>query len=128
MTRLRRLVVAAGFCAVYGLVSASASLMPVSSAGLGAGDGIVSPCGTGGVTVSYTSAFDATVADYRTTAVTVAGLAPACVGQSLKVTVRAATGASLFQGSATVAGSSATIAATPFTSSAVAGWAVTVTG
>ena len=131
MTRYRAAVVALGLCAAFGLSSASASLMPVASRRLAAGSGAVPRCDVDGVTVSYTNAFDTVAADYRTTAVTVANINTACAGMVLKVTVRAATGVSLFGGSATVPAAPATsltISTPPLTSSSVGGWAVAVTG
>lgn len=130
MKCVRRLLIGVGLCAVLGVSGASASHLPVTAApAVGAGDGTVSSCDVDGVTVSYTSAFDTTMADYRTSAVVISGVDTPCAGHVLKVTVQDATGAALFEGSATVSGTSVTVsAATPFKSSAVAGWAVTVTG
>lgn len=111
-----------------GVMSAAASLLPVTSARLASGDGAVPSCDPDGVDVSYTSAFDTAVADYRTTAVTVSGIHADCAGRALNVTVRAAGGAALWVGAGTVAGTSMTLSATPIRSSAIAGWAVSITG
>jgi hypothetical protein len=131
MRRFGWLVAVVGLCAVLGLSSASASLMPLASGPLAAGDGTVAPCDADGVTVTYTSSFNTTTADYLTTGVTVANISTGCAGLALKVTVKSSTGASLFEGSATVPvapATSITIAVPSVRSSTIAGWAVVVTG
>ena len=131
MSAIRRLAVALPLTAGFGLVTAHAALLPVSSARVGAGEGIVAACDTDGVSVAYTNVFDTTIADYRTTGVTVSGLAAACTGRVLSVTIRSSVDASLWQGSATVAASSVamSVPSVPLVrSAAIAGWAVTVTG
>lgn len=129
MIRIRRLLLAGCACACWGVTAAAASLLPVSSAKLAAGAATATPCDTTGVSVSYSNSYDTTVADYRTTAVSVSNLDPDCIGRTLSVTVRAANGAALWQASATVTSSAQTLTgATPFQSSAVAGWAVSITG
>ena len=131
MKRFGWLVAALAICAALGLTTASASLTPLASAPVGAGGITVAPCDPDGVTVSYTSSFDTTTADYLTTGVTVAGISTGCAGLALKVTVKSATGASLTQGSATVPAAPATsiaFAVAPVRSSTIAGWAVVVTG
>jgi hypothetical protein len=124
-------IAAVGVCVALGLSTAAASLTPLASGPLAAGVGVVASCDVDGVTVSYTSSFDTTMADYRTTAVTVANISTTCAGRALKVTIKGATGASLFQGSATVPAAPATsiaFAVPPMRSSTIAGWAVVVTG
>jgi hypothetical protein len=131
MKRFGCLLAVVGLCVVLGLSSASASLLPLASGPLGAGDSIVASCDVDGLTVSYTSSFDTTMADYRTTGVTVANISTACAGLVLKVTIKGSTGASLYQGSATVPAAPATsiaFAVPPMRSSTIAGWAVVVTG
>ncbi|MCU1353679.1 MAG: hypothetical protein JWM05_2888 [Acidimicrobiales bacterium] len=129
MNRLRRVIVAAAACALLGMSAASASMLQLTSRAVGAGEGTVVTCDTDGVTITYTSAFDTTVADYRTTAATVSGIAAGCSGRTLNLTVRGATGTSLWQTTATVSGTSMNlVASTALQSSAIAGWAVSVTG
>jgi hypothetical protein len=131
MKRFGCLLAVAGLCVVLGLSTAAASLTPLASAPVAAGGSVVAACDPDGVTVSYTSSFDTTMADYRTTGVTVANISTGCAGQALKVTIKGSTGASLFQASATVPPAPATsiaIAVPPIRSSTIAGWAVVVTG
>lgn len=128
MKLARRIVVACCGTALFGVMVASASLMPVSSARVGAGDSPVAACDTDGVSAAYTNAFNPTVGDYETTAITVSGIAPSCVGRSGRLTVRGAGGLALWQASAAITGTSITVATTPIRSSAIAGWAVSITG
>ena len=129
MKLLRRLTVAAGACALLGVAAASASVIPFASAALGAGDGTVAACDTDGVAIAFTSAFDTTAADYRTSAVTVSGIATGCAGKTLSLTVTSGTGTALWQTTAAVTATSLTLnPPTPLQSSAIAGWAVSITG
>jgi hypothetical protein len=85
-----------------GVFAMAASLGGITSAKLGADDAVVASCDTDGVTTSYTSAWDATDKRYETTSVVVGGVAAACVGQTMKVTLVDSTGASLGEGTASV--------------------------
>jgi hypothetical protein len=107
---VRRLLIAttAGLT-VFGATFAAATNLTVAAAPVGAGAGSVSSCDTDGVTTSYTTGFDAT-AGYTVTAVAVAGIAAACNGQSVRVTLVNGSGASVGTGNAvTISGTSASV-------------------
>jgi hypothetical protein len=95
--------------AIFGTVYAmAASLGGVTSHAVGADNTIVASCDTDGVTTSYTTGWDATDKRYEITAVTVGGVADACDGQTLKVTLADASGASLSEGTLSIPSSAAT--------------------
>jgi hypothetical protein len=111
--RRKRMVVAilAG-AAALGVVGASAaSLGGITSNSLGADTAVVGSCDSDGVTLAYTNAYDATLGRYQTTSVGVSGIAAACAGNSLALTLKDATGVSLGSGTvASISGTTATIA------------------
>lgn len=105
--------------------SASAATLPLTGGRVGAGDAVVGQCDTDGVTVAYTTAWSTTLANYRLSNVTVSAIAAGCNGRTLRITVKSATGTSLWNGSGTVAGTSAGFAVPGNVAAAsVAGWAV----
>src|SRR6185369_535442 len=70
----KRLTIALGGAAALGLaVASAASLGPLSSKSLGAGDTIVQSYDKDGLAVDYTNAYDNATGKYRTTAVTITG-------------------------------------------------------
>lgn len=94
---------------VFGAVSAmAASLGGISSANLGADDAAVASCDTDGVTTTYASGWDTTDERYEVSSVTVGGVADACDGATVKVTLVAKTGASLGEGMLSIPASVAT--------------------
>ena len=96
--------VAVGFCS---LASASA-LQGVSSTPAGNGSSPVAACDTNGVTVSYTTSGG------NVTSVGVGGIALACNGASLRVTVVDSSRTSVASGGpVTVSGSAATVSVSP---------------
>ena len=102
---MRKLIIKAlAGITVFGAVVASASTLGgLTPDKLGAEDAVVAACDTNGVTASYTSAWDTTDKRYEVTNVTVKGVADACDGQSLKVTLGDSTGVSLGEGTLTIA-------------------------
>jgi len=132
ISTIRRVALAgvAGITVAGGVVVASATTIGgVGSAGLAAGNTVVAACDSDGVTIAYTNAYDATSQSYRTTAATVSGIAPACVGQTLGITLSGAAGASLASASGTVAGTSlALLLPTSAAADAVQGAAVVISG
>lgn len=128
MKRAPRLVVGLIMSVGFGAVAAHAAVLPVSTARVGTGDGAVSGCDPDGVSVAYTDVFDTSAADYRTTSVTVSGIAGSCAGRSLAITIRADTGAALWQGTTTVTSASASLSVPSLPSASIAGWAATLTG
>lgn len=132
LSKVRRLALAGGAAVLVGggvVVASAASIGGVTTTGLAAGNTVVAACDTDGVAIAYTNAYDATTQIYRTTAVTVSGIAPACAGQTLGVTVSGASGASLAAATGTVSGTSVSLT---FPSSAAAdavqGAAVVISG
>ena len=97
--------------AALGVVGASAaSLGGITSNGLGADTAVVGSCDTDGVTLAYTNAYDATLGRYQTTSVVVSGIAAACAGKSLSLTLKDSGGVSLGAGTvASIVGTSATV-------------------
>jgi hypothetical protein len=132
ISTVRRVVLAgvAGITVTGGVVVASASTIGgVGSGGLAAGNTVVAACDSDGVSIAYTNAYDATTQSYRTTAVTVSGIAAPCVGQTLGITLSGAAGAALASASGTVAGTSlALLLPSSAAADAVQGAAVVITG
>ena len=97
--------------AALGVVGASAaSLGGITSNSLGADTAVVGSCDTDGVTLTYTNAYDATLGRYQTTSVGVTGIAAACAGKSLSLTLKDSGGVSLGAGTvASIVGTSATV-------------------
>lgn len=88
---------------VFGAVVASASTLGgITPDKLAAQDAVVAACDTTGVTTSHTSAWDSTDKRYEVTSVTVKGVADACDGQTLKVTLADSAGVSLVEGTLTI--------------------------
>jgi hypothetical protein len=87
---------------VGGGVLASAASLSVTGNTLGAGTVVIASCDTDGVTLKYTHSYlagtGAGQGQYRTSAVAVTGVATACVGKSISVTLKDSTGASLGNG------------------------------
>lgn len=126
---------------VGGGVLASAASLGVTGNTLGAGTVVIASCDIDGVTLKYTHLYVAGVpainpGSYRTSGVTISGIAPACVGKRLDITLKDSLGAPLATGfvasiaAATLvtADSTATVTfATPFAdASAVVGAAVVI--
>jgi hypothetical protein len=126
--RRTTLKVLAALTVFGGVFAMAASLGGISSAKLGADDTVVASCDTDGVTTSYTSAWDATDKRYETTTVAVGGVAAACVGQTMKVTLVDSTGAALGEGTAslTPAGPTTVTPTSPPASKSVVGVHVTI--
>jgi hypothetical protein len=120
--------------AAFGLVgAAAASLGGLGGQKLGADDTVVASCDTDGVTLAYTTAYDATSGVYRVSAVTVSGINTACNTENMSVTLKDSTGASLGTGTAvvnvSVAPFSQTVTIAPTAAAkSVVGAAVVITG
>ncbi|MCU1398590.1 MAG: hypothetical protein JWN62_1699 [Acidimicrobiales bacterium] len=114
----------------FGVAGASAaSLGGLTAQQIGADNGAVASCDTDGVTLAYTSAYDATTGVYRITTVTVSGLNVACNAKTLNVTLTDASNASIGTGSATIASTSQAVTMSPTASAKlVVGAALLVTG
>ena len=110
---------------------AALGVVGASAASLGADAAVVGSCQTTGVTLAYTNVYDATAGFYRTTTVTVSGIAAACAGKALALTLKDATGVSLANGTvASIVGTSAAVAmsGTGANANAVVGAAAVISG
>lgn len=87
MSKQLKLALGAGVLATAAVLASAASLGTVTSTNLGAGNTVVASCDTDGVAVDYTTAYDAATATYRVSHVTLSGVAAACNGQDVNITV-----------------------------------------
>jgi hypothetical protein len=84
-----------------GVYAMAATLGGVTPGALGADDAAVASCDSDGVTTAFTSGWSASAKAYAVSAVGVSGIASACNGQTVKVTLVDSGGASLAEGTAT---------------------------
>lgn len=97
--------------AATGGVLASAASLSVTGNTLGAGTTVIASCDTDGVALSYAHTYTASgtgAGTYRTSSVTVSGIAPACSGKRIDVTLRDSANVSLGSGNATIAAAATT--------------------
>lgn len=124
---IKLLAAATVFSAAFAM---AASLGGITSTRLGADDTTVASCDTDGVQSSYASTWDTTDKRYEVPTVTIATVADTCDGQTLKVTLIDAAGASLSEGTLAIPTSAATshtvTMATPASSKLVVGVHVTI--
>lgn len=82
----RATVAVAAFLAVFGTIfGIAASLGPSTSAQSGAATAVVAACDTDGVTVTYTTGYDATDGRYEISSVTVSGISNSCDTKTLSL-------------------------------------------
>ena len=94
--RKRLLIAAAVGTAVFAGAYAMAASLSVSSTRLGSGNAVVTSCDTDGVASTYTVSYSATgTAGYKIDTTEISGVAPACNGGSMKITLTGASNASL---------------------------------
>ena len=91
-----------------GVFASATTLGGLTDKSIGANTTAVAACDANGVTSSYGTTYNATSKKYDATTVVVGDIAAGCVGKTVKVTMVNAAGASLFEGSKTVAGTSET--------------------
>jgi len=84
-TRRKSAAIALAVIGVAGLSLASAAQLNINSASLGAGTEVVASCDADGVAVGFETAYG--TATYNATAVNVTGIAAACDGQDIRITV-----------------------------------------
>lgn len=105
--------------AVFGVGAAGVSA--ASAAGLGGlmssdfgsdNRGVVS-CDADGVSIVYSTEYEVASHRYLVTGVTLGGLAPACAGKTLQVTLANSVGGSLSTGAAVAGGTSQTVTMAP---------------
>lgn len=126
----KRLVIAglAGLTAFGAVTASAATLGGINSGAMGAENSIVAACDSDGISIDYTTAYDVSAKEYRVSSVSLGGLAAACKGQSVKVTL-ANTSAAVAETSGTVSSTSQTLAlGTPVSAKAVATAAVVISG
>ncbi len=84
---------------VFGGVFAAAASLIMSADQVGANNATIGVCDSDGVTTSYSNAWDATDGQYEISTVTVKGVADACDGKTLKVTLTNSAGTDIGNGS-----------------------------
>ena len=99
---------AAGVATSTAVFAMAATLGGITSTGLGADTTVVASCDTDGVSVAYTTTWDAPNAIYEVTAVTVSGLNAACDTKSISVSLTNAAGDVTVTGTETLDLTSAT--------------------
>jgi hypothetical protein len=92
MSKQLVLALAAGTTAFAAVVGSAATLGGITSDDLGADTSVVASCDSDGVTVDYTTAYDATDGVYEVTGVELGGIAADCQGQDVNVTLGGADG------------------------------------
>ena len=128
MSLRKRVAIAVVGASALGLgVASAATLGGLTSSSLGANETVVAACDTDGVTIAYTNAYDAATGKYRTMSATIGGMAPACTGKNLSVTLKDGTGASLAAASTAVTGATQAVNVAA-AADAVAGAAVVISG
>ncbi len=90
MNKRLALGIGAGVAAFAAVTASAASLGGVNAAGLGADTNVVASCDTDGVSVDYTTGYVGT--EYKVTAVKLSGVAAACNGKAVAITLRGASG------------------------------------
>lgn len=74
---------------VAGVVGASAATLGgLGSGSLGADNSVVAACDTDGITIAYTTAYNATAQEYQVSAVNFTGVNAACNAKAASVSVR----------------------------------------
>ncbi|GAA4695662.1 hypothetical protein [Nocardioides conyzicola] len=113
MSKQLLLALGAGGAVTAAVVASAASIGSVNSTDLGAGTTVVASCDSS-IDVDYTTSYDSTEGGYKVATITLSGLAAACIGQDVTVTVKgpgASSNASLDEVDGTVASDSGTPAA-----------------
>ncbi len=94
---------------VFGsLYAMAASLGGITSDSVGADSAVVASCDTDGVTAAYVTAWDPTDKRYEITSATVGGVADACDGRTMSVSLTDTSGAQIGTGSLVIPTSGAT--------------------
>ena len=101
--RRKPAALALGVLGIAGLSLASAAQLGVSSQSLGAGTTVVASCDSDGITAAFTSTYDPTTKRYNATGITLSGVAAACNGLAVRVTVADTAGVSLGEATGTAA-------------------------
>jgi hypothetical protein len=108
------IAIIAGLLVFGGVLASASSLGGVTSKALGSSTSVVGSCDTDGVNLAYTTAFDAATGTYRVSAVVISGIAAACSGQNIAVSLKNTAGTSSVSTTPTaVTGTSQTISISP---------------
>jgi hypothetical protein len=112
-TRRTQLLLAVSVAAiVFGAVYGFAASLGITSSGLGAGNAVVSACGTG-ITVSYTAAYGSSIPGYFVSQVNLGSIPAGCLNGSYRIQLTGAGGAAVgseISGTLPSSGTTATIA------------------
>ena len=108
MRKRLSLAVLAAFLVFAAVFAMAATLGGVTTSAVGADDAVVAACDANGVTVGYATGWDITDNRFEVTSVTVGGVADACDGQTLSVSLTGSSGAQIGSGSTTIPTSAAT--------------------
>jgi hypothetical protein len=83
-----KIVAAVAALGTFGVLTASAaSLGGLTSTSLGADETVVAACDADGIALTYANGYDTATSSYRTTAVTMSGVAAACADKSFRLTL-----------------------------------------
>lgn len=131
MKLTNKTIAVVGTLAAFGFLTASASTLGgVNSASIGADQTVVASCDSDGIALAYTNSYDGSTNSYRTSAVTMSGVAAACQGKAYKIALSDGT-TSLGEVSGAVAltaGSQTVTLPAPIDSKNVAKAALAITG
>jgi hypothetical protein len=113
VTRTTKLVFALVIsCIVFAGVYGFAASLSLSSSGLGAGNAVVSACGTG-ITASYATTYAAGIPGYSVSSVNLANIPATCLSKAYKIQLTGASGVTVgpeLSGSLPSSGTTANIA------------------
>lgn len=87
--RIGLIAVGFGVMGTGGILASAASLGLSGAGSLGTGVQVISTCDDNGVTLAYTNGFSTVTGKYEITGVDITGIAAACYGRTIKVTLRA---------------------------------------
>ncbi len=108
MKKRTGIAVLAALLVFGGVLAMAASLGGITSTEVGADNTALASCDTNGVSTTYTTAWDGTDDRYEISTVTVSGVADACDGQTLSVSLTDASNNQIGSGSVTIPTSVAT--------------------
>ena len=128
MSKSLVLALGAGGAAAAAVVASAASIGSVNSTDLGAGTSVVASCDSDGIDVSYTTAYDGTTGAYRVATVDLDGLAAACDGQAIEITLAGPTATVLQTVTGTVSGATQSFPVTSVPAASLTQVAVVISG
>jgi hypothetical protein len=108
MKKRTGIAVLAALLVFGGVLAMAASLGGITSTQVGADNTALASCDTDGVSTNYSTAWDGTDDRYEISTVTVSGVADACDGQTLSVSLTDTSGNQIGSGSVAIPTSAAT--------------------